>query len=304
MNLNFTKKSRVALRLSALVATLLVKSTGHAQTPASAPTTEVQTLEKFEVTGSYLPQSAIAPVIPVTTLTAKEIEATGVKSNLLEVLKKTMPQLAGNTNLGTNNANVGSGSTNGGAQVALRNLPTLVLINGRRAAISPVAGKGGYEFVDLNLIPLAAIERVEVVTEGASALYGSDAVTGVVNIVMKTDYQGLEIGGSYGYSPNKGKWAERGADIVAGVSNGKTSVTVSGDYYRSDPLFQYERSYSTPIFGTATFAGALSIGGSYYLLNPSLNSPPNPGTHTPIATLVAQGVYAGPYTSTTNVPGR
>ncbi len=294
------------LKFAAVLASLSAASAGlfltsaSAQTAPAASTTDVTTLEKFEVTGSYLPQAALAPTVPVTVLSAKDIEATGVNSNLLEVLKKTMPQLAGNTNLGTNNANVGSGSTNGGAQVELRNLPTLVLINGRRAPFAGVAARGGYEFVDLNLIPLAAIERVEVVTDGASALYGSDAVSGVVNIVMKTDYQGLEVGGGYGYSPNQGNWAERHGHLVAGVSNGKTSISVSGDWYRSDPLFQFERAYSNPIYGTSTFAGVIVVGSSYYLLNPSLNAPP--AGHLPIATLVANGVYAGPYTSTTIQP--
>lgn len=291
------RKTRLAFGLTALMPAVFVGSIGLAQTTKTSDVKEVKTMEKFEVTGSYLPQSATAPVVPVSILSSKDIEKTGVTSNLLEVLKKTMPQLAGNANLGTNNANIGSGSTNGGSQIALRNLPTLVLINGRRAAISPVAGRGGYEFVDVNLIPLAAVERVEVVTEGASALYGSDAVSGVVNVVMKTDYQGLEIGGGYGFSPNSGNWAERHGHLVGGVSNGKTSITISGDYYRSDPLFQYERDFSKTIYGTATFAGVISIGGNYYLLNPKLNAPPS--GHVPISTLVSQGVYSGPYTSTT-----
>jgi len=253
-------------------------------------------LDKFEVTGSYLPLSADAPAIPVTVIDAEAIARTGVTTSVLDVLKKTAPQFTGSRNLGNNNANIGGGSTNGGAQLALRNLPTLVLINGRRAAFAPVSASGGYEFVDVNLIPVAAVDRIELLTDGASAVYGSDAVSGVVNIILKSNYEGLEVGAHYGFSDNGGHYSERSVHAVGGISNGKTSITVSAEWSRSDPLYQYERSFSSPIYGTPTYAGVINIGSSYYLLNPSLSSAP--AGHTDIATLVANGTYLGPYTST------
>lgn len=288
---------RAHLRRTALwLALALSAGSLSAQTPAADPDDKTLKLEKFEVTGSYLPVSADAPAIPVTVIDAAAIAKTGVTTSLLDVLKKTAPQFTGSRNLGNNNANIGGGSTNGGAQLAFRNLPTLVLINGRRAAFAPVSASGGYEFVDVNLIPVAAVERVELLADGASAIYGSDAVSGVVNIILKSNYEGLEVGGHYGFSDNGGHYTERSAHAVGGMSNGKTSITVSAEWSRSDPLYQYERSFSSPLYGTPTYAGVINIGSNYYLLNPSLSAAPS--GHTAIADLVANGTYLGPYTST------
>jgi len=266
-----------------------------AQTAADEKDDKAVKLDKYEVTGSYLPDSSVAPAIPVTVIDSAAIAKTGVTTNVLDLLKKTAPQFTGSRNLGNNNANIGGGSTNGGSQLALRNLPTLVLINGRRAAFAPVSASGGYEFVDVNLIPMAAIDRIELLTDGASAIYGSDAVSGVVNIILKTNYEGLEVGAHYGFSDNSGNWSERSVHAVGGVSNGKTNVTMSAEWSKSDPLYQYERSFSSPIYGTPTYAGVINLGSVYYLLNPSLSSPPT--GHQSIADLVAAGVYQGPYTS-------
>ena len=154
----------------------------------------------------------------------------------LEVLKKTQPYFYGGNNIGSENGNVSSGSTNGGSAVALRNRATLVLINGRRAALSPVLASGGASFVDVSIIPLSAVERVEVLSDGASATYGSDAVSGVVNVILKTNYQGAEVGGRYGWSPNRGKYAERSYYAVAGAGTGRTNLTVTTEWKSSDQI--------------------------------------------------------------------
>src|SRR5688572_15620013 len=98
---------------------------------ASVKPEEKVTLEKFVVTGSNIPTAADAVAVPVTILNRQDLEATGLDTNLLEVLQKRMPIFAGNGNLGATNSNVGANSTAGGSQVSLRNLDTLVLINGR-----------------------------------------------------------------------------------------------------------------------------------------------------------------------------
>ena len=244
--------------------------------PADAPAKDDTTLnlEKIVVTGSYLPAAADAVAIPVIAIDAKTIENSGSNSNVLEILRKTVPQFNGNGNLGSGNANVGSGSTNGGSQLALRNTATLVLINGRRVAYAPVGASGGFQFVDVNLIPVSAIQRIEVLADGASAIYGTDAVAGVVNIILKTDFQGFEIGGRYGQATSDGHAAERSAHIVGGVSNGKTSMTISAEWYKADPIYAYQRPYSAVTYGTPTFAGSVNIGGNYYYLDESLGSPP------------------------------
>lgn len=296
MNNLRSRKFVVALSLWATGGLFAVS--GSAQTTATNASTtkqdEPQVLEKFEVTGSYLPPAANSVAIPVISVTAQSIEKSGNNTNVLEILRKTVPQFSGNGNLGASNANVGSGSTNGGSMVALRNTSTLVLINGRRVAYSPVSSSGGYQFVDVNMIPVAAIERIDVLADGASAIYGSDAVAGVVNIILKTDFEGFELGGRYGWATSKGHQAERSAYIVGGAGNGKTSITITSEWTKVDPIMAYERPYSEVTYGTPSFAGSVNIGGSFYLLNPSTTTPAVAPGGTSAAALVAAGTYSGP----------
>jgi iron complex outermembrane receptor protein len=293
MNMKPTHVMRKHWRAFALLAfPSLLGLPAFGQASAPAQNDEALKLEKFVVTGSYIPIAAGSPAIPVSTISAADIENTAVNSSLLEVLRKSMPQFTGGLNLGSTNADIGSGATGGGSGVALRNTQTLVLINGRRAAYSPILAAGGFQFVDLNLIPIAAVDRVEVLHDGASALYGSDAVAGVVNIILKKDYNGFEANGRYAFSDRQGHYSERKFSLVGGMSNGKSSITVGGEWTKTDPLFQYERPYAAESFGTPTFAGVINddATGQFYVLNPSLNAPPLNQNLT-LAQLVANGTY-------------
>jgi iron complex outermembrane receptor protein len=284
---------------------LFAASAAFAQTaaPTAAPAEESVRLDKFVVTGSYIPIAGVATAIPVTVLDSKAIEATGVTSNVMEILRKAAPQFTGNSNLGNTNANISSGATGGGSQVAFRNTQTLVLLNGRRVAYAPILASGGFQYVDVNLFPVGAIERIEILQDGASALYGTDAVSGVVNIILKSDFKGFSADANYSFSDNKGKWASRKFSMVGGTGTDKTAITVGAEWYQQDPMKQYERSFSNPIYGTASFAGIVNIGGQFYVLNPSLNAPPNPGTHLPAATLVANGTYIALASSSNLISG-
>ena len=306
--------------LSLLATSSLFTSLGYAQatttttttttTPATAPAAaaddNTQTLEKFVVTGTYLPISADAPAIPVTTVDVKAIENSGESANLQEVLQKLQPQFSGSLNMGPSNGNTLSGSTNGGSQLALRNFATLFLINGHRAAFNPVDSVGGFQFFDLNLIPVSAVEKIEIVTDGASAIYGSDAVGGVVNIILKSNYEGFEVNSYYGWSTGlvTGSYVEKSTSITGGVSNGKTSITISAEFSSNTPLYQYQVTTSRFTTGTTNYPGVINIynlntgpiPGSYYLLNPALNAPPV-GNPQSLATLVANGTYTGPYSA-------
>lgn len=297
MNNSSVSNLRKPLALLGAGLSLIAAQAAFAQTAA---TDETVKLEKYVVTGSYIPIAGTATAIPVTVLDSKAIEDTGVTSNVMEILRKAAPQFTGNSNLGNTNANISSGATGGGSQVAFRNTQTLVLLNGRRVAYAPILASGGFQFVDVNLFPVGAIERIEILQDGGSATYGTDAVSGVVNIILKSDYKGFEIAGHYGFSDNKGKWAERKFSLVGGTGTDKTGITVSAEWYMQDPMKQYERSYSAPIYGTATFAGIVNIGAQFYVLNPNLNLPPNPGTHQSAAALVANGTYI-PLASSSNL---
>jgi len=163
-----------------LVATLVLGGFGFGvtgQAPAQAPTPPV-VVESIVVTGSNLPTTPDAVAVPVTILGAEQIEQTGITSNVLEILRKAIPSFAGRGNTGNSNANNTNQNTAGGSQVLLRNLDTLVLINGRRVATNGINAIGGKSFVDVNQIPAAAIDRIEVLTDGSSAIYGSDAIGG------------------------------------------------------------------------------------------------------------------------------
>ena len=152
------------------------------------------------------------------------------------------------------------------------------------------------EFVDLNMIPVAAIERIEVISGGASAIYGSDAVGGVVNLILKKDYNGWQINTHYGVSDNNGHYAERIGSIVGGVSNGKTSLTVSAEYSQTDPIYFSQRNYTNPYYATIYYPGILEIinaatgNDEFYKLTGGHSAPPGGGKYS-IDQLVSMGYY-------------
>ncbi len=271
-----------------------------AQASATKPEETIK-LEKFTVTGTLIPIAAGATTVPVTVIGLAEMEKTGITTDLVDVLRSSLPSFYGANNLGSEVGNINSSDTNGGSGISLRNRSTLVLINGRRAATSPVAASGGSTFVDVSTIPFSAVERVEVLTDGASSTYGSDAVSGVINIILKKNYNGVEVGGSYSFSTNKGNWANRSYYMVAGATVDKTSVMFTTEWKKSDPLIQKERDFSTGLFRTPSFAGVIDFiaGGNqtFYTLNSSLNAPGRNLDLTP-AQLVANGTYAGPMDQT------
>lgn len=302
MNKLPTRKFGALLSLVATTSLFAVPAIGQTTAPATTPTSTPatdqtpQVLERYVVTGTNIPTAADALAIPVTVLGPQQIENSGVKTNVLDLLRKTMPQFSGNANLGTENANIASNSTYGGSMISIHNLNTLVLVNGRRVAFDPAESEGGAEFVDMNMIPIAAIQDIQVLTDGASAIYGSDAVGGVVNIILKKDYNGWEVGGHYGQASSDGHYRERSAYIVGGASNGNTSVTVSAEYTNDDPIWQHERSFSNPIYGTTYYPGVIDVfdlstyKDQRYMLKAGVNAPPGGGTYT-IDQLVANGTY-------------
>jgi iron complex outermembrane receptor protein len=242
--------------------------TGPVPPPVSAGEA---TTEAVVVTGSYIPTAEEVTASPLDTLTTAEIARAGTP-DVLQTLQKRNPDFVGAGNIGATNAGTAQGGTLGGAIIQLRGLPTLVLYEGRRLTESAAIASGGAQFVDVNLFPASLISRIEILKDGASALYGSEAVGGVVNIFTRDDYQGMEIGARYGFSVESGV-AERSAYVIAGTGNETTHVTVGLQYYEIDALFQRERGYSSPprsLFAgtTTTFAG---VGRDAVVLAPNGN---------------------------------
>ncbi len=214
----------------------------QAEAAASAADKDVVKLERIEVTGSHIPAfTEDAKTFPVSIIDRKLIDQSGLQ-NTAELLQKITLANGGSVPF-TNNA---TGFTPGAASTSLRGLgpdATLVLINGRRMAFFPVGTGGTVAFVDLNTIPLAAVESIEVLKDGASAVYGADAVAGVVNIIFRKNYSGAEIGFTLGNTTNKDS-TEANATFLFGVTNEKSSLTVGANYYKRNAIFNHDRSFS------------------------------------------------------------
>ncbi len=259
-------------------------SSARAQQPAGSPASQLPELgpgpaappaaqaageasaERVVVTGSNIPTAEEVTAAPVDTLTTQEVNRSG-SQEILNILQKRNPDFTGGGNLGVTNANISSGSTLGGSIIAIRGFPTLVLYEGRRVADSAAISVGGFQFTDVSLFPAALIGRIEVLKDGASALYGSEAVGGVVNIFTKDDFQGAELGFRYGTALDEAV-AERRGYAIGGVGTDTTQITVGMQYYEIDPLFERQKSYSNPITGqTQNYPGSAADFGTGQFYN-------------------------------------
>ncbi len=248
----------VASTTTAMAAVMAISSPAFAQ----AKPADDNTAAEIVVTGSAIKTSLDQLAVPVSIVTADAIQKGGVSTNVLEILRKQIPAFGGRSSTGNSNASNNNQRTAGGSSIQIRNLDTLVLINGRRIAPSAISGVNGKVFVNVSEIPPDAIDHVEVLTDGASAIYGSEAIGGVVNIILKSNYQGGQVnvryGGAKGYN-------ERSAGLTYGVNLGeRTNITVSASYSKSDPLYQNQRAFSSPFYSTGTAVPG-AVGGSYFL---------------------------------------
>jgi len=159
-----------------------------------------QTMDRVQITGSLIPTADTVGVAPVETVDAERITLTG-QQDILAVLRRYSTSFAGSGNAGQTENNGGFGEAN----VALRNLSTLILLDGRRLASSAFSNGAA---VDVNTLPLAMIDRIEILKDGSSTIYGSDAVGGVVNIITKKNWNGFEVGTRYGFATGNGYFNE------------------------------------------------------------------------------------------------
>lgn len=212
-----------------------VPTYAHAQQGEQGPF-----IEEVLVTGSRIARPELQASSPVNIVTTQDIQFSG--STNVEQFLNELPQLAPSASATTNNGGEGI------ATIDLRGLGsnrTLVLVNGRRFVASNFQGE-----VDINNIPASLIERVDIVTGGASAIYGSDAIAGVVNFIMKRDFEGFEIGGQY--SATDGFNAEMyDTNITAGTNfaDGRGNIVFYGSYSKRHSLLQGERKFSREALG-------------------------------------------------------
>jgi iron complex outermembrane receptor protein len=228
-------------------------SSTYAQAPApittgSATSDQNTTLPQITVTGYIIPRVGDGPQ-PVLTLDRNYIEKTGYQT-VTDVIQN-LPSAVGNFGPSTTTAITFSP---GSASVRLKGLPendTLVLVDGRRMPSFPfdqVSTNSVISFVDLNSIPLAAVDRIEILNDGGSAIYGTDAIAGVVNVILKDEYNGVDILNYYGIS-QRGDAETYHGSLVGGVSHkfsdtSKLSIVVAFDYFSSSPIMSEDRGFA------------------------------------------------------------
>jgi iron complex outermembrane receptor protein len=244
------------------------------------------------VTGSNIPTAEETGPNPVDTYRPADLEKLGIRN--ATDLTTFLPQEAG----GTVNLNIANGG-DGTVQFNLRGLlgkETLVLVDGKRVAFGPLNAVGFSGGVDINLIPFPMIDHIDILKDGASAVYGSDAITGVVNFFLVHKFRGLEIGGSYGNtnlgaSNDMGEWE---AWLKAGTGDDETDIVVIADFWeRTGGIFSRDRDLSANAFylpwgGLDTRSGTFpgNMGGFDFRLIPKIffgpGGLPQFGVNTPL----------------------
>ncbi|MCF4010778.1 TonB-dependent receptor [Rheinheimera sp. UJ63] len=229
------------IRKYSLTAVAVSMVLGHA---AAVAQEQESTVERIQVTGSNIKRNDLEGAAPVQVIGREDIDRSGFAN--LQQLLETLPA-AGNGTFSTRGNNQDS-TANGGAAISLRGFgpdATLVLINGRRVASSAFAEGIVNSFVDINNIPVAAIERIEILKDGASAVYGSDAVAGVVNVILRKNFEGTEVtighGGTTGPS-----YEETNFSLLWGTGDDDSNATVILDYFKNTGLMRNE----VGIYGT------------------------------------------------------
>ena len=212
------------------VALLALCGGAHAQ---DANTGSAAALETIEVTGSHIRGVDLETQHSIQILLRQDLERTGL-DNLADIIQSLIIANGPTLNRNHNNDNTRDGEL----RINLRDLGSvrsLVLVNGQRWV---AALDGG---IDISTIPLALVERVEVLKDGASAIYGSDAIAGVVNIITKRNYSGAEFHAQYGQN-SYGDGAGRSADFSLGRAGDNWSAAFGVEYGKDDPIYSRDRA--------------------------------------------------------------
>ena len=236
--------------MAALAGPVMAQDAANADTSADAK--KAANLETVTVTGTRISNPNVISPTPISVLSAADIKATGAIN--IGDLMTTLPQLATSFTMGNSNRFIG---TAGESFQDLRNLGTsrtLVLVNGRRF----VGASAGDTSVDVNLIPADWVERVEIITGGASAVYGADAVTGVVNFILKKNYQGANLHAQLGTSEH-GNFNKGLISLTGGMNfaDNRGNIAASVEHTEQDELMFHDR------FGNKAYASILTPDGPY-----------------------------------------
>lgn len=228
----------------------LAQTVETADAPTSADGQEADAQNDILVTGSRIRRQDIVGVGPATVVNAEQIESTGIVN--VETLLQRLPANAGFA--GNQTSAYWTGNGYGTAQVNLRGLGikrTLVLLNNRRLV---AGGTGANSSPDLNMIPVVALARVDVLKDGASAIYGADAMAGVVNMITRTDFNGIGISGRSGIT-ERGDGGDVTVDLLLGKRGDRGGILAAATYQRTNAVNMASRA---PCSLSETTPGALS----------------------------------------------
>ncbi|MBU4196064.1 MAG: TonB-dependent receptor plug domain-containing protein [Alphaproteobacteria bacterium] len=238
------------LNASALVggafATLMAAAPAMAQEtqPTAAETEATSEVEEIVVTGSRIPRNEYTSASPVQVLTAQNAQARGLSDTAQLLQQSTLAAGSPQVTSTISSSFVTDGGP-GAATVSLRGLGanrTLVLLNGRRAG--PAGTRGGVSAFDLNVLPQSALSRVDILKDGASSIYGSDAVAGVVNLITGVEQDGGELTAYY-TAPFEGGGEQMNFSGTFGKTFERGSFSISGDYYKQFEQLQGDRDYTS-----------------------------------------------------------
>lgn len=281
MHARTTQASRTRFIRNHLSVALAAALTGAGSLPAAALAQEAEAqeatrLDRIEVTGTRIKKAELEDQVPVHTITRADIERTGLTSigDIVQELTGSGSALntrfnsSGNFGFPPNGAGVGAGATT----VDLRHLGpqrVLVLVDGVRW-VNESSASGVGAAVDLNTIPLAIVERIEVLEDGASSLYGSDAIAGVVNIITRRNFDGAQVTVNYGQY-EKGGGESKGVDLAWGGSTDRASWFLGASYVDSDGISAADREISRfPVPGTGvTFGSSATPTGRFIITDPN-----------------------------------
>lgn len=219
-----------------------------AATPAKSSSAADEGTTEVVVTGTHIRGGN--PTSPVHTVTRKDIERSGY-SQIGDLMRSLPENFSGGNNPGVFGAagDIGNQNTSDASTINLRGLgtsATLVLLNGHR-----LSGEAFFQGADISGIPLAAVQRIEVVSDGASALYGSDAVAGVVNILLKKRYQGVELGVRVG-GATQGGGSQQTYTMLAGTSKADWYALANLEYAKQDAITAGERQFTKDVTADST----------------------------------------------------
>jgi iron complex outermembrane receptor protein len=247
-----------------------------------------QAPQRVEITGSSIKRIEGETALPVQIITRKDIEKSGAVN-----VEQLMLQVSAAASSGALTASSASGATTGGiSAISLRGLTsirTLVLLNGRRIAPYGIGFTGDSVSVDVNSIPLAAIERVEVLKDGASAIYGSDAIAGVVNFILRKDYQGTEVSALYGDTSGGGASTTRASAVLGfgDLGTDRYNVMFVASAQRETALFGRNRDFARSAINVETLNDTTSgntFPANVFILNgPDAGKTRNPGAPSCVA---------------------